>query len=349
MYGDNGLIFWFRDYMIEVRPSLSPKGQNVWVVRTSAIPGLSRPAPPNKHTHPTLTNQPTTPPTKKQHTQLLAFWWFSFMMGAACTAVSVLCVWASYRRHRHARQFVHYGPFLLRITAQSAALYAVENVFWATPYMLRSVSFTYRAVTIGARPRWCRLLDVAAIAYRGAFVMLLYVPKDAILVGACRPCACVCLCGAGRAGAGRPGGLVQLSMQSSSIKSTQNMRSTHARAPHPPHAQHPFPTMTAPANRLLHHLAAWAARALAPSDDPLDAWRAGMDGDVVQLMMLGRTKPLPFFTELPAPRLEERRVFVTTFNCGECPLEAIVDDLGEWIPRGVAVYVRWRAVGEWAG
>lgn len=64
-----------------------------------------------------------------------------------------------------------------------------------------------------------------------------------------------------------------------------------------------------------------------------------MDGDEVQLMMLGRAKPLPFFTILPPPTLEGRRMFVTTFNCGECTLEMIVDDLGEWIPRDLPVYV----------
>ena len=64
------------------------------------------------------------------------------------------------------------------------------------------------------------------------------------------------------------------------------------------------------------------------------------DDDGVRLMLLGRTRPLPFFTALPPPRFEERRVFASTFNCGECPLAPLVERLGEWIPRGMAVYVR---------
>ena len=62
--------------------------------------------------------------------------------------------------------------------------------------------------------------------------------------------------------------------------------------------------------------------------------------DQVHLMLLGPTRPLPFFTERPPPRLEERNMFVSTFNCGECSLESLAGRLGEWIPRGnVAVYV----------
>lgn len=65
----------------------------------------------------------------------------------------------------------------------------------------------------------------------------------------------------------------------------------------------------------------------------------GAGGDSVHLMLLGPTRPLPFFTELPPPCLEERRVFVSTFNCGECGLQPLVGRLGEWIPKGMAVYV----------
>lgn len=66
----------------------------------------------------------------------------------------------------------------------------------------------------------------------------------------------------------------------------------------------------------------------------------GYDNDKVHLMLLGPTRPLPFFTERPRPHLEERNMFVSTFNCGECSLDSLVERLGEWIPReGVAVYV----------
>ena len=86
--------------------------------------------------------------------------------------------------------------------------------------------------------------------------------------------------------------------------------------------------------------------AAAPLD--LEAARGGEEeeeedpssSESVNLMLLGPTRPLPFFTDLPPPRLEDRRIFVTTFNCGECTLESFADKLGDWIPkRDVAVYV----------
>lgn len=66
------------------------------------------------------------------------------------------------------------------------------------------------------------------------------------------------------------------------------------------------------------------------------------EADRVNLMLLGPTEPLPFFTDLPPPRLEERKMFVTTFNAGECTLASIIDNIPDWIPKDLAVYVRSR-------
>lgn len=67
--------------------------------------------------------------------------------------------------------------------------------------------------------------------------------------------------------------------------------------------------------------------------------------DIVQLMLLGRTRPLPYFVDLPPAKLENRKMFVTTFNCGECTLSMIADTIGDWIPKDVDVYVSaWLAV-----
>ena len=63
-------------------------------------------------------------------------------------------------------------------------------------------------------------------------------------------------------------------------------------------------------------------------------------GEGVNLMLFGPTKPLPFFTDLPPPRLEDQRMFATTFNAAECNLESIIHNLGDWIPRDMAIYVR---------
>lgn len=67
--------------------------------------------------------------------------------------------------------------------------------------------------------------------------------------------------------------------------------------------------------------------------------------DSVQLMLLGPTRPLPFFVDLPPAKLEDRKMFVTTFNCGECTLNMIADYIGDWIPKDVDVYVRLQGAG----
>lgn len=85
----------------------------------------------------------------------------------------------------------------------------------------------------------------------------------------------------------------------------------------------------------------------------LGRWDVEADGapqgtteeDIVQLMLLGRTRPLPYFVDLPPAKLENRKMFVTTFNCGECTLSMIADTIGDWIPKDVDVYVSaWLAV-----
>lgn len=144
--------------------------------RAAGCPNTQLPPQPHPHPH--------------THTQveLLAFWWFSFLMGITAIVLSVIILLTTSRRIKHARKFVLYGEHLpAHIAAQAAIGFLTENVFWGLPYWLRCVAFTYAAVTMtfAQRPRWCQLIDVACIAYRGVWVMLLYCPKDFVLVGAC--------------------------------------------------------------------------------------------------------------------------------------------------------------------
>lgn len=120
-------------------------------------------------------------------TELLAFWWASFLVGILATTLSVIIMATTYRRIKHARKFVLYGPAPRQIATQAAIGFLTELFVWSVPYWFRSVAFAVTAVRVGqARPRWCQLLDVFAVGFRGIFVMLLYVPKDFVLVGAYR-------------------------------------------------------------------------------------------------------------------------------------------------------------------
>lgn len=64
------------------------------------------------------------------------------------------------------------------------------------------------------------------------------------------------------------------------------------------------------------------------------------DKDVVRLTLLGKARPLPFFTDQPTRTITEKRIFISTYNMAESPLDSLgAGALGRWIPLGCDVYV----------
>lgn len=65
------------------------------------------------------------------------------------------------------------------------------------------------------------------------------------------------------------------------------------------------------------------------------------EGGVVRLTLLGKARPLPFFTDQPTRTMAERRIFVSTYNMAECSLDALggARALAAWVPLGADVYV----------
>lgn len=62
--------------------------------------------------------------------------------------------------------------------------------------------------------------------------------------------------------------------------------------------------------------------------------------DVVRLTLLGKARPLPFFTDQPTRTIAEKRIFVSTYNMAECSLDSLGPGaMGRWIPLGCDVYV----------
>jgi hypothetical protein len=62
---------------------------------------------------------------------------------------------------------------------------------------------------------------------------------------------------------------------------------------------------------------------------------------VVRLTLLGKARPLPFFTDQPTRTMAEKRIFVSTFNMAECPLDALggAAAIASWVPLGADLYV----------
>eukprot|EP00624_Nannochloropsis_granulata_P005895 evm.model.NODE_41967_length_32096_cov_22.644348.1 len=70
------------------------------------------------------------------------------------------------------------------------------------------------------------------------------------------------------------------------------------------------------------------------------ALAAGPSVEPIRLTMLGKAYPLPFFTDPPVPQMEDRQLFISTYNLAECKSKALgLEALAAWIPRDRDVYV----------
>ena len=70
------------------------------------------------------------------------------------------------------------------------------------------------------------------------------------------------------------------------------------------------------------------------------AQAAGAGVEPLQLTLLGKAYPLPFFTEPPIRTLEDRKIFVSTYNLAECKADALgPESLAAWIPQDMDIYV----------
>jgi len=70
------------------------------------------------------------------------------------------------------------------------------------------------------------------------------------------------------------------------------------------------------------------------------ALAAGPSVEPIRLTLLGKAYPLPFFTDPPVPKMEDRLLFISTYNLAECKSKALGPEaLAVWIPRDRDVYV----------
>ncbi|TFJ88509.1 hypothetical protein NSK_000083 [Nannochloropsis salina CCMP1776] len=72
--------------------------------------------------------------------------------------------------------------------------------------------------------------------------------------------------------------------------------------------------------------------------------RTSMDlasaAEPVRLTLIGKAYPLPFFTDPPVPSFQDKQLFISTYNLGECKSKALGPEaLAAWIPRDRDVYV----------